>query len=75
LSGVPARGDSSETGQEISQNGCCMAYETLDIAIGEDRVGVITLSRPAARNAMSTRMMEELRACFADFYVNPDAAA
>ena len=52
-----------------------MQYETLDIAIGEDRVGVITLSRPAARNAMSTRMMEELRACFAGFYVNPDAAA
>jgi len=52
-----------------------MPYETLDIAIGEDRVGVITLSRPAARNAMSTRMMEELGACFAGFYVEPDAAA
>ena len=52
-----------------------MQYETLDIAIGEDRVGVITLNRPAARNAMNTRMMEELRGCFADLYVNPDAAA
>lgn len=51
-----------------------MTYETLKIAIGEDRVGVITLNRPAARNAMNTRMMEELRDCFADFYVNPDAA-
>ena len=52
-----------------------MTYETLDVAIGEDRVGSITLNRPAARNAMNTRMMEELRGCFADFYVNPDAAA
>ena len=52
-----------------------MTYETLKIVIGEDRVGTITLNRPAARNAMNTRMMEELRGCFADFYVNPDAAA
>src|SRR5690606_31461872 len=52
-----------------------MSYETLDIAIGEDRIGVVTLSRPDARNAMSTRMMEELGACFAGLYVNPDAAA
>ena len=52
-----------------------MAYETLDVAIGEDRVGIITLNRPAARNAMNTRMMEELRACFSGFYVDPDAAA
>jgi enoyl-CoA hydratase/carnithine racemase len=52
-----------------------MNYETLKVEIGEDRVGIITLNRPAARNAMNTRMMEELRDCFADFYVNPDAAA
>src|SRR5262249_11117058 len=52
-----------------------MPYDTLNVAIGEDRVGVITLIRPAARNAMSTRMMEELGACFAGFYVIPDAAA
>ena len=38
-----------------------MPYDTLDVAIGADRIGIITLSRPAARNAMSTRMMEELR--------------
>jgi enoyl-CoA hydratase len=49
-------------------------YETLKVEIGEDRVGTITLNRAAARNAMNTRMMEELRDCFADFYVNPDAA-
>jgi enoyl-CoA hydratase/carnithine racemase len=52
-----------------------MPYETLDVAIGEDRIGVVTMSRPAARNAMNTRMMEELRACFMELYVNPDAAA
>ena len=52
-----------------------MPYDTLDVAIGADRIGTITLNRPAARNAMSTRMMEELRACFAEFYVNPNAAA
>src|SRR5262249_48347106 len=43
--------------------------------IAEDRVGTITMNRPEARNAMNTRMMEEMRDCFADFYVNPDAAA
>jgi enoyl-CoA hydratase/carnithine racemase len=52
-----------------------MQYETLDVTIAEDRVGTITLSRAAARNAISTRMMEELLSCFSDFYVNPDAAA
>jgi enoyl-CoA hydratase len=52
-----------------------MPYETLDVAIGEDRIGTITLNRPSARNAMSTRMMEELRACFMDFYVSPGSAA
>ena len=52
-----------------------MPYDTLDVAIGEDRIGTVTLSRPAARNAMNTRMMEELGACFADLYVNPDTAA
>jgi len=50
-------------------------YETLKVEIGEDRVGIVTMNRPAARNAMNTRMMEELRDLFADFYVNPDAAA
>jgi enoyl-CoA hydratase/carnithine racemase len=52
-----------------------MSYETIDIAIGEDRIGIITLNRPAARNALNTRMMEELLDCFAGFYVNPDKAA
>ena len=41
-----------------------MTYETLKVAIGEDRVGLITMNRPEARNAMNTRMMEELRDLF-----------
>jgi enoyl-CoA hydratase/carnithine racemase len=50
-------------------------HETLKVAIGADRVGVITLSRPDALNAMNTRMMEELRDCFMGFYVDDNAAA
>ncbi|MBX9590682.1 MAG: enoyl-CoA hydratase/isomerase family protein [Hyphomonadaceae bacterium] len=52
-----------------------MSYETLKVVVGGDRVGTITMSRPEARNAMNTRMMEELRDCFAGFYVDPGAAA
>ena len=44
-----------------------MSYETLKFTVGEDRVGIVTMSRPEARNAMNTRMMEELRDCFAGF--------
>jgi len=51
------------------------SYETLKVAIGEDRVGIVTMNRPDARNAMNTRMMEELRDCFAGFYVDPSVAA
>ncbi len=52
-----------------------MSYETLKVSFDADRVGTITMSRPEARNAMNTRMMEELRDCFAGFYVDPNAAA
>ena len=41
-----------------------MTYDTLKIAIGEDKVGVVTMNRPEALNAMNTRMMEELRDVF-----------
>jgi enoyl-CoA hydratase len=51
-----------------------MTYDTLRVAIGEDRVGVITLSRPETLNALNTRMMEELREVFAQLYVEPDRA-
>jgi enoyl-CoA hydratase len=52
-----------------------MTYDTLKIAIGADKVGIITMSRPEALNAMNTRMMEELRDLFSGFYVEPDRAA
>ena len=52
-----------------------MTYETLKVEIGADRVGIITMNRPEARNAMNTKMMEELRDCFASFYVDPGQAA
>jgi enoyl-CoA hydratase len=52
-----------------------MDYETLQVAIGPDRVGIVTMNRPEVRNAMNTRMMTELRDLFAQFYVAPDRAA
>jgi enoyl-CoA hydratase/carnithine racemase len=52
-----------------------MTYDTLKVALREDRVGIVTMSRPEALNAMNTRMMEELRDLFAGFYVEPDRAA
>jgi enoyl-CoA hydratase/carnithine racemase len=51
------------------------SYATLKFAVGEDRVGIITMSRPEARNAMNTAMMQELRDLFAGFYVDPGVAA
>jgi enoyl-CoA hydratase/carnithine racemase len=51
-----------------------MDYATLKVATGADRVAVVTMNRPEARNAMNTAMMRELRDCFAQFYVDPDAA-
>jgi enoyl-CoA hydratase len=52
-----------------------MTYDTLKITIGADKVGIITMSRPEALNAMNTRMMEELRDVFSQLYVEPDRAA
>ena len=52
-----------------------MDYETLKVAIGEDRVGIITMNRPEVRNAMNTQMMTDLRDLFTGFYVDPDVAA
>lgn len=51
------------------------SYETLLLTIDEHRIGIITMNRPDALNAMNTRMMEELRDCFMGFYVDPDQAA
>ena len=50
------------------------AYQTITLAIGADKVGVITLNRPEAMNAMNTAMMRELRDCFMQFYVDPSVA-
>ncbi len=50
-------------------------YETLTVDIDDAKVGVVTMDRPDALNAMNTRMMEELRDCFMGFYVDQDAAA
>jgi enoyl-CoA hydratase/carnithine racemase len=52
-----------------------MTYDTLKVAIGEDKVGTVTMNRPQALNAMNTRMMEELRDVFTQIYVEPDRAA
>jgi enoyl-CoA hydratase len=55
-------------------NGLIMPYATLQVSF-QDRVGIITMNRPEARNAMTTRMMTELRDCFSGFYVDPQVAA
>ena len=51
-----------------------MGFQTLRVEIGADRVGIVTMHRPEVRNAMNTQMMTELRDCFANFYVDQDAA-
>ncbi|MEO8651832.1 MAG: enoyl-CoA hydratase-related protein [Hyphomicrobiaceae bacterium] len=51
------------------------AYQTITLAIGPDKVGVITLNRPEALNSMNTQMMRELRDCFMQFYIDPNQAA
>ena len=50
-------------------------FETIKLAIGADKVGVITLNRPDAMNSMNTAMMRELRDCFMQFYIDPNVAA
>lgn len=50
-------------------------FATIRLAIGPDKVGLVTLDRPDVRNAMNTQMMTDLRDCFAQFYVEPNAAA
>jgi enoyl-CoA hydratase len=49
-------------------------FETLTLTSPAPHVTVVTMNRPAAMNAMNTKMMEELRDCFARFYIEPDAA-
>ena len=49
-------------------------FSTIKLAIGPDRIGVITLNRPDVRNAMNTAMMTDLRDCFQQFYIDPNVA-
>jgi enoyl-CoA hydratase/carnithine racemase len=50
-------------------------FETITFAVDKDKVGLITLDRPEALNAMNTVMMRELRDCFMQLYIDPNAAA
>lgn len=49
-------------------------FETLQLDVDADGIATLTLNRPAARNAMNTRMMEELRSVFQGYYVDPTRA-
>ena len=49
-------------------------FETLALTSPAPQVTVVTMNRPAAMNSMNTRMMEELRDCFSEIYVEPDVA-
>lgn len=49
-------------------------FETLETEVSESGVVTVTMNRPQARNAMNTTMMEELRDCFAAYYVEPGNA-
>jgi enoyl-CoA hydratase/carnithine racemase len=50
------------------------AFDTLAITRPAEHVLEVTMSRPEAMNAMSTQMMTDLRDCFAELYVETDAA-
>lgn len=49
-------------------------FETLKVEIDADGIGVVTMNRPDAMNAMNTQMMRDLRDCFMQFYVDDSAA-
>jgi enoyl-CoA hydratase/carnithine racemase len=49
-------------------------YVTVRLEIADDGVGVLTLDRPEALNALNTQMMGELRDIFQDLYVHPERA-
>jgi enoyl-CoA hydratase len=51
-----------------------LSFSTLSVTLGDDHVGVVTLNRPDALNAMNTQMMIDLRDCFMRFYIEPDMA-
>jgi enoyl-CoA hydratase/carnithine racemase len=49
-------------------------FDTLRVAVGEDRVGILTMCRPDVLNAMNTQMMQDLRDCFMRLYVDQNQA-
>lgn len=49
-------------------------FATLQMDRPSPHVLVITMNRAEAMNAMNTQMMQDLRDCFAAFYVEPDQA-
>lgn len=49
-------------------------FETLLLTNPAPHVTMVTMNRPLAMNAMNTQMMEDLRDCIAQFYVEMDAA-
>jgi enoyl-CoA hydratase len=51
-----------------------MTYDTLTYETRSGGVGIITMNRPDALNAMNTQMMTDLRDIFMRFYVEPDIA-
>ncbi len=51
-----------------------LSFETLEIAVREPKIAVVTMNRPQALNAMNTQMMKDLRDCFQEFYVDPGQA-
>ena len=46
-------------------------YETLQVESVEPHIVKVTLNRPQAMNAMTTRMGEEMRSLFRDFDHSP----
>jgi enoyl-CoA hydratase/carnithine racemase len=47
-----------------------VAFETIQIAVRTDRIGVITLNRPDKRNAISIQMRRELSDCLKSWMYN-----
>lgn len=49
-------------------------FDTLKTQQNDNGVFILTMHRPAVRNAMNTQMMQDLRDVFSAFYADPDAA-
>ena len=47
-----------------------MAYELIEVRIEAEKVGIITLNRPKALNALNSALMDELGAALKDFDAN-----